>query len=160
MRAVCTATSPHYFDRLDSRCYSCGNVEMRAALVFCLLLVLPQAVLFVASAGGTSLIARLSTRITSRRHHPMEKLRVIHKVWRRAGMRFKLKALVGLYQCFAAVPSVYNVVAPPGLEEFNWCASSTAVCPAATLCFSCQPTVISCFHLIGSQVAYNHRSSI
>jgi hypothetical protein len=38
--------------------------------------------------------------------------------WHAAGMRYKLKALVGFYQCIAAVPSIYNMVPPLGLEEY------------------------------------------
>ena len=34
-------------------------------------------------------------------------------------MRYKVKALVGFYQCIAAVPSVYNVQPPPGLEHLT-----------------------------------------
>ena len=34
-------------------------------------------------------------------------------------MRYKVKALVGFYQCIAAVPSVYNVQPPLGLEHLT-----------------------------------------
>eukprot|EP00966_Prymnesium_polylepis_P307551 7107858-Prymnesium_polylepis.1 len=34
-------------------------------------------------------------------------------------MRCKLKTIVGFYQCIAAAPSVFNVVAPSGLEEYT-----------------------------------------
>jgi hypothetical protein len=34
-------------------------------------------------------------------------------------MQFKVKALIGLYQCVAAVPSIFNVVAPAGLDEYT-----------------------------------------
>jgi len=40
-------------------------------------------------------------------------------VWQAAGMRYKVKTFVGFYQCIAAVPSVYDVKAPPGLEEYT-----------------------------------------
>jgi hypothetical protein len=40
-------------------------------------------------------------------------------IWKRAGMRHKLKAFVGFYQCIAAVPSVYNVQPPLGLEHLT-----------------------------------------
>jgi hypothetical protein len=90
-------------------------VAIRAALVFCLL-----SLLLVVAGGGTVFIGRLVTRLNSRRKKRLKKISAFHMVWQRAGMRFKLKALVGLYQCFAAVPSVFDVVAPPGLEEFDW----------------------------------------
>jgi hypothetical protein len=31
----------------------------------------------------------------------------------------KLKAVIGLYQCVAAIPSVYDVTAPQGLEDYT-----------------------------------------
>eukprot|EP00966_Prymnesium_polylepis_P252538 5838347-Prymnesium_polylepis.1 len=34
-------------------------------------------------------------------------------------MRYKVKAIIGFYQCIAAVPSVFDVVTPPGLEEYT-----------------------------------------
>ena len=34
-------------------------------------------------------------------------------------MRYKVKVLVGFYQCLSAVPSVFNVVPPVGLEEYT-----------------------------------------
>ena len=34
-------------------------------------------------------------------------------------MRYKLKAFVGLYQCVAAVPSVFDLNTPPGLEDYT-----------------------------------------
>ena len=43
----------------------------------------------------------------------------LRKLWYRAGMRSKLKAFCGLFQCLAAVPSVYNVSTPPGAEEYT-----------------------------------------
>jgi cobalamin biosynthesis protein CobD/CbiB len=46
-------------------------------------------------------------------------IRRLREIWRSAGMRFKLKAFCGLYQCISAVPSVFNVVIPPGLEEYT-----------------------------------------
>ena len=46
-------------------------------------------------------------------------IRSLREIWRSAGMRFKLKAFCGLYQCISAVPSVFNVVIPPGLEDYT-----------------------------------------
>ena len=34
----------------------------------------------------------------------------------KAGIRFKIKAIVGFYQCVAAIKAAYTVVIPPGLE--------------------------------------------
>jgi hypothetical protein len=33
-------------------------------------------------------------------------------------MRFKTKALVGFYQCIAAIPSISDVTMPPGLSDY------------------------------------------
>ena len=33
-------------------------------------------------------------------------------------MRYKVKAIVGLYQCVSAIPSVFNVVAPSGIDGY------------------------------------------
>ena len=35
-----------------------------------------------------------------------------------AGLRYKVKAAVGLYQCIGAVPSVFNVGIPRGMKEY------------------------------------------
>eukprot|EP00966_Prymnesium_polylepis_P180208 4172821-Prymnesium_polylepis.1 len=40
-------------------------------------------------------------------------------IWQAAGMRYKVKALVGFYQCVAAAPSVFDVQPPVGLEEYS-----------------------------------------
>eukprot|EP00966_Prymnesium_polylepis_P128896 2980941-Prymnesium_polylepis.1 len=45
-------------------------------------------------------------------------LRRIERLWRHAGMRLMVKAFVGLYQCTAAIPSVYDVSVPEGLEHY------------------------------------------
>jgi hypothetical protein len=37
------------------------------------------------------------------------------RLWRRAGMRYKVKAVVGLYQCVSAVPNVFDVRPPRDL---------------------------------------------
>jgi hypothetical protein len=41
------------------------------------------------------------------------------KVWQESGMQFKCKALVGLYQCVGAVPSVFDVILPPGVSKYS-----------------------------------------
>ena len=41
------------------------------------------------------------------------------QLWEDARMQFKVKCVVGFYQCLAAIPSVYNVVAPTGLEKYT-----------------------------------------
>eukprot|EP00966_Prymnesium_polylepis_P180193 4172400-Prymnesium_polylepis.1 len=46
-------------------------------------------------------------------------VRSARTIWQEAGMRYKVKLLVGFYQCLAAVPSVYNVQPPLGLEHLT-----------------------------------------
>eukprot|EP00966_Prymnesium_polylepis_P089517 2072368-Prymnesium_polylepis.1 len=43
----------------------------------------------------------------------------MREIWHVAGMRYKFKALLGFYQCMAAIPSGYNVLPPPGLESYT-----------------------------------------
>eukprot|EP00966_Prymnesium_polylepis_P278485 6434361-Prymnesium_polylepis.1 len=42
----------------------------------------------------------------------LQGLERIQLIWKTAGMRFKIKAAVGFYQCIAAVPGGLNVVPP------------------------------------------------
>ena len=46
-------------------------------------------------------------------------IRYTQAIWQTAGMRYKVKALVGFYQCMAAVPSAFDVVPPLGLEDYT-----------------------------------------
>jgi hypothetical protein len=46
-------------------------------------------------------------------------LRRAQMIWKKAALHFKLKALVGLGQCVAAAPGVFNVDPPYGLEELT-----------------------------------------
>ena len=39
----------------------------------------------------------------------LKKGRTFRKLWWRAGMRYKVKVMVGLYQVIAAIPNVYGV---------------------------------------------------
>eukprot|EP00966_Prymnesium_polylepis_P026096 601619-Prymnesium_polylepis.1 len=98
---------------MDAKCHDCGDVTSRAAAVFS---ALPM--LFFAAVGcGASLARRsASQRVCGTM---LKKMRTAIKLWRRAGMRCKLKAIVGFYQCISAIPTVYNLVTPPGLEEYT-----------------------------------------
>jgi len=101
-----------YFSKIDATCYDCGDATTHAAIVGSSLLVLLAAV-----AGG---VVALSWYTPC---HPLYAIILrlrsyILKIWQRAGMRCKTKAIIGLYQCIAAIPSVFNVVAPEGLEHY------------------------------------------
>eukprot|EP00966_Prymnesium_polylepis_P327660 7383515-Prymnesium_polylepis.4 len=81
--------------------------------------------LFVVIGSGAALMWRPGpTRVALLRHGSAcdalrRWVRFGQASWSQAGMRFKVKALVGFYQCIAAVPGVLNVVLPLGMEEYN-----------------------------------------
>eukprot|EP00966_Prymnesium_polylepis_P336155 7391455-Prymnesium_polylepis.1 len=73
--------------------------------------------LLVTVGGGAKALLRYCQCNNLDKVHRL--VRRCRSLWYRAGMRCKLKALCGLYQCIAAVPSVFNLTAPPGVEEFT-----------------------------------------
>ena len=99
------------FDKLDAQCHDCGSVAAKttaiSVAVLCLLL---------AAFGAQSALDGFEGSTVS--NLLLKGVRYAQAIWRTAGMRFKVKALVGFYQCLAAVPSVFDVVAPIGLEEY------------------------------------------
>ena len=96
-----------YFDGSSARCRDCGDATVLAAIVFGTTFF----IVFV-SAGGGALILW---------HRPAVSkfIRSVLKLFRKAGMQFKVKAIVGLYQCVTAVSSVFDVTTPSGLDEFT-----------------------------------------
>eukprot|EP00966_Prymnesium_polylepis_P225132 5206905-Prymnesium_polylepis.1 len=109
----CEVCSGHsYFGKLDARCHGCGDVKLRTVI-----LISAGLLLLLAWFGGTT-----ATRLLMRGSSCDVAVRTIENtvlIWQKAGMRYKIKALIGFYQCIAAVPSVYNVVPPLGLEEYT-----------------------------------------
>ena len=100
-----------YFDQLEARCHSCGDATTTYALFFCALLVV------ILVPIGASMVLNKFER--DQRYHKMLRLRRgLQASWKSANMRFKIKALVGFYQCVAAVPSVFDVNLPDGLEPY------------------------------------------
>ena len=101
-----------YFDRLEARCRDCGDVTARSTAIFVAALVLfPAGVGFNTASKHLEGVRAFAILLRGARRAKV--------IWKAAGMRFKVKALVGFYQCIAAVPSVYNVVPPLGLEEYT-----------------------------------------
>ena len=103
-----------YFDKLDFRCRDCDHITIQALVALATLLALASGL-----AGAAATTKRYRWCVESRE----KALALMHKgqkLWRKAGMRYKVKALVGVYQCVAAVPSVFDVTAPRGLEEYTW----------------------------------------
>ena len=104
-----------FFDKVDMRCNECGDIIGRtAAILGCLLAILLTAVGFAAA------ILRKDSRFPRARRKLLRRIRIALKLWRRAGMRYKIKAGVGLYQCLTAIPNVYSVTIPAGAEGYTW----------------------------------------
>ena len=99
-----------YFDKLEARCHDCGDMTARYAVLVCVMLLL----LLAGATGGMSSSLRSSAACGSL----LQLIRTAQTIWQRAGMRYKIKLLVGFYQCLAAVRSVFNMVPPLGLEEY------------------------------------------
>ena len=108
---MCVAEN-HYFDEMDARCLSCGNVTMRAAWLSCAF-----ALILLATACSAAPLALMSS--SRARNKLLNRIKKLRSLWKRAGMRHKLKVTVGLFQCIAAAPSVYNVTAPAGFEGYS-----------------------------------------
>ena len=104
--------SSMYFDKLDARCHSCGDVNAKVLIVLGILVSL----LLVAAVGRAVLHRSPNLRAC---RLLLKKIRSARKLWRRAGMRYKVKLLVGLAQCVAAVPTVFDVSIPEGLEAYT-----------------------------------------
>ncbi|KAL1496398.1 hypothetical protein AB1Y20_016353 [Prymnesium parvum] len=107
---VCNSTeeAEFFFDRKLARCRECGDVTGKAAAIFGVALAL----LLFASAG----VAFVWRRRPSLHRAALQ----LRRLWVNAGLRYLVKAALGLYQCIAAVPSVYDVTVPPTLRAFEW----------------------------------------
>ncbi|KAL1499340.1 hypothetical protein AB1Y20_011547 [Prymnesium parvum] len=109
---VCANNSGYalYFDEVEAKCRECGDARMHLGVAVGVLLLLLLLAARVARAsrgarGGCWWVVR-----------PLQSSR---KLWRHAGMGCKVKATIGLYQCVSAVPNVFAVSAPPGLEDLT-----------------------------------------
>ena len=103
-----------YFDKLDARCHDCGDMGARSAVLVCVMLLL---ILLAAASGSSTVTGRLKSLDACNK--PLRFVRYVQTIWLDAGMRYKVKTLVGFYQCVAAIPSVYNVQPPLGLEHLT-----------------------------------------
>jgi hypothetical protein len=103
-----------YFDKLDSRCHDCGDVTTRSTVIGCSILLVPIIIF-----GSRTATRRLTTTSSGGCRILLHWLGVVKAAWEGAGMRYKLKTFIGFYQCIAAVPSVFKMVPPLGLEEFT-----------------------------------------
>jgi len=111
---ICNGTTAQYFDRMDAGCHSCNEIMSRAqtsiVLGTMLLLMLVSAVLVAAGR---------SSRYGARLKGVVRLARYIRGGWKRAGMRYKVKALAGFWQCLAAVPSIFDMETPADLEHYK-----------------------------------------
>ena len=107
---VCV-TSDHFFDKIEARCRACGSVATRTAIAFAVLIFLLVALFVLGWAVG------VHNKPQSRCGRLLKRVRSMKELWDSTGMRYKEKALVGLFQCVAAIPSVFGVSAPAGMVE-------------------------------------------
>jgi hypothetical protein len=113
---LCTGPKrSRFFNKLSARCQECKGTANRSVLVLCsvvLLLVLSVLFFLISSRERASKLSKKTLKKLIRWYSKGRKL------YQKAGMRCKVKALVGVYQCVAAVPSVYGVTAPDDLDGF------------------------------------------
>jgi hypothetical protein len=96
---------------LDAECHDCNQVVTTAVTTASVLLGI------LLASAGLVVIAKMRAQDALRRVEKV--LRAARKYWLRAGIRFKIKTLVGIWQCFGAIPSVYDVQPPPGAEKYD-----------------------------------------
>jgi hypothetical protein len=98
---------------LRTGCRDCGDITTQAVAIGCGLLV---SCLTLAGCGAAMRKRQNKSRAS---RAILKRATGIYTLWIEAGMQFKMKALVGVVQCVAAVPSVFNLITPPGLEEYT-----------------------------------------
>ena len=111
---LCDGPHSKFFDQLEARCEDCGDVIVKTTVAACIAFML-----LLAWSGITGWLERSATRTSTGGGTLCRLFQDFQRVWQSAGMRCKVKALVGFYQCIAAVPSTFDVTAPIGLEEYT-----------------------------------------
>eukprot|EP00966_Prymnesium_polylepis_P334085 7389481-Prymnesium_polylepis.2 len=101
-----------HFDKQEAICHGCDDIAVRTAAVSAAVLFLPLAYV------GIDTMAQRAKGSTAC-EMMLKGVHGAQAIWRAAGMRYKLKALVGFYQCLAAAPSVFDVEPPAGLEQYS-----------------------------------------
>ena len=108
-----TDNASKYFDEWEARCYSCSDVTTHAISVV-------SALGFLVLVAGSGSVALVRLKACAKLREAFSRgMRNAYRVWSKGGMRYKLKVLIGMYQCIAAVPSVYNMDPPPGVEVYT-----------------------------------------
>eukprot|EP00966_Prymnesium_polylepis_P007598 174337-Prymnesium_polylepis.2 len=111
---LCVSNNPfgRYFDKLKASCRDCGDSTALAGAVIASFVALWVAVLGLRDIKTRNACAKKCQA-------PLRWYAKGRRLWEKAGMRCKVKAIVGLYQCVAAVPSVFDVLPPEGLEDYG-----------------------------------------
>lgn len=107
--------SDHYFNVDSAKCVPCGDVGAQLAVFFIAIF----AVMFV----GVSAFHVLTSRRYDRFWQVIAGRRAVNwvrAVWNSAGMQSKIKTTIGFAQCVAAVPFVYHVELPQGMEGLRF----------------------------------------
>jgi hypothetical protein len=107
---VCSEDSK-YFDTLDVRCHDCGDATARGMAAFSTVVAI-----FIVLVGGVAFLHRIGLKFAASAMYQL--IQKAHAIWHFSGGRFKVKAIVGFFQSLAAVPNVYNVVTPNGMEAY------------------------------------------
>ncbi|KAL1507405.1 hypothetical protein AB1Y20_008247 [Prymnesium parvum] len=94
-----------YFDKWTARCEPCGDLGAYSSIAAVVCVLVLGTVAFAVQQNGSvpSYARKLRARMQLSR---------LHALWNKGGMRYKVKAFVGLYQCVASIPSVFNISPP------------------------------------------------
>ena len=109
---LCDGANAGYFDKFDAACHDCGNVVVRIVILCSVLTTM------LAAVGSVAVVVRTDRCCARTSRALLRRIRLLRRAWDWAGMRFKVKSTVGFYQCVSAVPTVFNVAAPSGLEHY------------------------------------------
>eukprot|EP00966_Prymnesium_polylepis_P070665 1642295-Prymnesium_polylepis.2 len=112
---LCNGTGD-YFSQFEARCKSCGNIVLHSIVALCACFVI-----FLAGVVGTQSVQATQCQHLACGSGGGNKLasfiRRGHELYDKAGLRFKIKALIGFYQCMAAIPSVFDVRTPQSMTS-------------------------------------------
>ena len=112
---LCIGTSEysHYFDKLDARCHACGGIASHAAIVLGSVLSV-----LVTTVGGTIFILRRA-KSSRMRYTILKRLRSIERLWREAGMQFKIKGTSERFEPTTHTPQASLPRRCPSCEQAN-----------------------------------------
>jgi len=129
-----TANASFYFNELDARCHDCRERTVIAGIVLGSLLALA----LVVGVGYRMAVCGHKSRCGVLASFP--------QLWRRAGLRYKLKVLVGLLQCTSAVPRVFDVRVPDNLRGLTAWADVGDFLSGFGVSFLIPPACVGSYH--------------